>query len=268
MQSPQLLTRLRRREIDGIVVKNVYDRATCEALRVALEAGRHDLIKTEFPAKFAAFFYGINLNLAHPDLKDYFAEAPRFRDGLSRLLPGELDLQRRITGLFAALDVRTNGQSPPPVAITSGGSATAAAAAASEVDGSVSAVARAGNSAAATNAVAREIVSPDDVIRAIKSGEIAIKQTDGAAADRNSLADRVWLFDEAQGSFVPPSAEQLTIVIDRDEGHAPLPVQSAEELGLVATAAMVTSEPTWLGTLRQFGRKAVQVVQQGTRWMQ
>jgi hypothetical protein len=38
-QSPQLLTRLRHREIDGIVVKNVYDRATCEALRIALEAG-------------------------------------------------------------------------------------------------------------------------------------------------------------------------------------------------------------------------------------
>lgn len=103
-QSPQLLTRLRHREIDGIVVKNVYDRATCEALRIALEAGHHDLIKTEFPAKFAAFFYGINLNLAHPDLKDYFAEAPRFRDGLSRLFPGELDLQQRITGLFGALD--------------------------------------------------------------------------------------------------------------------------------------------------------------------
>ena len=103
-QSPQLLTRLRRREIDGLVVKAVYDRATCEALRAELEAGRHGLIKTEFPAKFAAFFYGINLNLAHPDLKDYFAEAQRFRDGLSRLLSGGLDLQHRVTRLFSALD--------------------------------------------------------------------------------------------------------------------------------------------------------------------
>ena len=170
-------------------------------------------------------------------------------------------------------DLRTNGAAQKPVAITSGGSATAAAAAAAEVDGGVSAVAR--NSAAATNAVAREIVSPDDVIRAIKSGEIAIKHTDGAA-DRNSLAGRVWLFDEAQGSFVPPSAEQLTIVIDRDHGHSPPPVPSAEALGaealgaealgLIATAAMVTAEPTWLGTLRQFGRKAARVVQQGARW--
>ena len=37
------------------------------------------------------------------------------------------------------------------------------------------------NGAAATNAVAREIVSPDDVIRVIKSGDIAIKHTDGAS---------------------------------------------------------------------------------------
>jgi hypothetical protein len=45
-QSPQLLTRLRHHEIDGIVVKNVYDRAICGALRIALEAGHHDLIET------------------------------------------------------------------------------------------------------------------------------------------------------------------------------------------------------------------------------
>jgi hypothetical protein len=189
-------------------------------------------------------------------------------------------------------DVPTNGQSAQPLAITSGGSATVVATAPSDIDGGVAAVARAGNSAAATNAVAREIVSPDDVIRAIKSGEIAIKHTDGAA-DRNGLAGRVWLFDEAQGSFVPPSAEQLTIVIDRDHGQAPPLAQpakalgaealgaealgaealgaealGAKALGLVAAAAMITAEPTWLGTLRQFGRKAVRVVQQGTKWMQ
>ena len=100
-RSPHILTRLRAREIDGIIVKEVYDRATCEAVRAELEAGRHGLIRTDFPAKFAAFFYGINLNLTHPDLKEYFAEAPRFRDGLSRLFPGELDLESRLTRLMS-----------------------------------------------------------------------------------------------------------------------------------------------------------------------
>jgi hypothetical protein len=103
-QSPQILARMRAREIDGIIIKQVYDRATCDAVRVELEAGRHGLIRTDFPAKFAAFFYGINLNLTHPDLREYFAEAPRFRDGISRLLRGQLDLESRITRLLAALD--------------------------------------------------------------------------------------------------------------------------------------------------------------------
>jgi hypothetical protein len=103
-QSPSLLTRLRAREIDGVVVKGVYDLATCEAVRAELEGERHGLIKTEFPAKFAAYFLGANLNLAHPDLNAYFAEAPRFREGLSRLAQGKLDLERRVTSLFSSLD--------------------------------------------------------------------------------------------------------------------------------------------------------------------
>jgi hypothetical protein len=103
-RSPDLLTRLRRREIDGVLVKDVYDGATCAAVRHDLEQNRHHLIRTDFPAKFAAFFYGINLNLAHPDLQDYFDEAPRFRAALAKLLAGELDLERRLTGLMSGLD--------------------------------------------------------------------------------------------------------------------------------------------------------------------
>lgn len=112
-QSRQILTRLRDREIDGVLIKQVYDGATCAALCAALEAGRHGLIKTEFPAKFAAFFYGVNLNLAHPDLEDYFAEAPRFRAGLARLFPGDLDLEARITGLLSMLDDRRDYAAAP-----------------------------------------------------------------------------------------------------------------------------------------------------------
>lgn len=92
-RSPHVLTQMRAGDIDGILVKNVYDRATCEAVSSELEAGRHGLIRTDFPSKFAAFFYGINLNLAYPDLKEYFAEAPRFREGLSTLLAGGLNLE-------------------------------------------------------------------------------------------------------------------------------------------------------------------------------
>lgn len=103
-QSQHLLTQLRRGVIEGVLIKQVYDQPTCAQLCAALEGGRHDLIRTDFPAKFAAFFYGINLNLAHPDLKEYFAEAPKFRDGLARLFPGDLDLERRLKTLMSAFD--------------------------------------------------------------------------------------------------------------------------------------------------------------------
>jgi hypothetical protein len=103
-QSGDLLTRLRAREIDGVIVTGIYDAATCERVKAQLEGNNTGLIRTDFPAKFAAFFYGINLNLAHPDLKDYFAEVPRFRDGLAKLLPSGLDLESRLTSLMSALD--------------------------------------------------------------------------------------------------------------------------------------------------------------------
>lgn len=103
-QSSELLGRLRRQELDGIVIKDVYDRAACEAVTEKLEAGQHGLIRTDFPAKFAAFFYGINLNLTHPDLREYFAAVPRFDDGLAQLLPGPLNLEQRLTALMSALD--------------------------------------------------------------------------------------------------------------------------------------------------------------------
>jgi hypothetical protein len=112
-QSPHILTRLRGREIEAIIVKQVYDRATCEAICAGLEGGQHGLIRTDFPAKFAAFFYGINLNLTHPDLKDYFAEAPAFREKLSRLFRGELDLERRVSRVLSALDQGYDYTSPP-----------------------------------------------------------------------------------------------------------------------------------------------------------
>jgi hypothetical protein len=103
-QSPQLLTQIRGGEIEAVLIKEVYDAETCAQLCDQLEGGSHGLIRTDFPAKFAAFFYGINLNLAHPDLKEYFAEAAKFREGLARLFPGALGLEPRLQHLMSALD--------------------------------------------------------------------------------------------------------------------------------------------------------------------
>ncbi len=78
-----------------------------------MEEGRHGLVKTEFPAKFAAYFFGINLNLAHPDLVEYFARAPQFRERLARLSDGRLDLEERVTSLLSSLDEGRPYESAP-----------------------------------------------------------------------------------------------------------------------------------------------------------
>ena len=107
------LTALCRQDVDAIIVRRVYDAETCEQARAALEAGPADLVRTDFPAKFAAFFYGINLNLAHPDLDDYFAEVPRFKNALEALAGGTLHLQHRIGSLFSTLDGGRHYLPPP-----------------------------------------------------------------------------------------------------------------------------------------------------------
>ncbi len=119
---------------------------------------------------------------------------------------------------------------------------------------------------ASSNAIAREVVSADDIIRAIKASDISIRRGD-AVTDRAPLTGQVWLFDEAEGTFVPPEPEPLTIVLERGETKSGLG-QRVEALGLLATAAMVSTESSWLDSLRQFGRKAARVVQPGSKWIE
>jgi hypothetical protein len=95
---------LRREEIEGILVRDVYDPATCATLCRRLEDGRHGLVRSTFPAPFRAFFYGLNLNLTPPDLTGYFQAAPVFRERLAALFAPATDLEARVTGLLSALD--------------------------------------------------------------------------------------------------------------------------------------------------------------------
>jgi hypothetical protein len=110
--------------------------------------------------------------------------------------------------------------------------------------------------------LAREIVSPRDLIRAVNDSNIAIKVGDGVG---ERAYRRVWLFDDAGGTFVAPDPEPLTIVIDRAEVPVS-PTHPEHSLGIVTAAAVVAAGPSWLGVLRQFGRKAALAVQQRARW--
>lgn len=100
---PDAIRRMRREEIEGIVVREVYDPAECARICERLEAGRHGLLRTDFPPLMRAFFLGMNLNLT-VDLAAYFCAAPGFRDALARLFSGNLDLEARMASVLSALD--------------------------------------------------------------------------------------------------------------------------------------------------------------------
>jgi hypothetical protein len=99
-QRADAIRQMRREAFEGIILRNVYDPATCARVCGRLEDGRHGLMRTNFPAPFHAFFLGMNLNLTPPDLTDYFRLAPVFRERLA----GLIDLELRVTSLLSALD--------------------------------------------------------------------------------------------------------------------------------------------------------------------
>lgn len=96
--------RLRAGELQAIIVHGVLAPEVLERTVARLE--RHDppFLQTWFPEKFRAWFYGRNLNLAHPDLAGYFDEAARFNEQLEALLSTSPGIAQRIGGLLAGLD--------------------------------------------------------------------------------------------------------------------------------------------------------------------
>jgi hypothetical protein len=101
---PDAIRRMRHEEFDGLLVRGVYSEAACGRLCARLQAGHHALLRSDFPPLMRAHFFGINLNLAPPDLAGYFAAAPGFRAGLRDLFGAEGDLETRVGGLLSALD--------------------------------------------------------------------------------------------------------------------------------------------------------------------
>jgi hypothetical protein len=101
---PDTFERLRAGELQAAIVHDVYPQAVLDKLVERLE--RHDppFLQTWFPEKFRSWFFGRNLNLSHPDLPGYFAEAAQFHHQLETLFPPGLGLAPRVGSLLAALD--------------------------------------------------------------------------------------------------------------------------------------------------------------------
>ncbi|MDR7038069.1 hypothetical protein J2X36_002824 [Methylobacterium sp. BE186] len=109
------LGRLRADEIQAVVVRNVLGRAECAEIVADLETNAQNFPATAFPAPFRSSFYGMNLNLADPDLAAYFAMVPPFTESLAALMAPYGGFESRITGLLSAIDGgRPYGPPPGP----------------------------------------------------------------------------------------------------------------------------------------------------------
>ncbi|HEX9698458.1 MAG TPA: 2OG-Fe(II) oxygenase [Acidobacteriota bacterium] len=112
-EHPDVFDRLRRSDIHGLLLHNVYAPAMMRAVGERLE--RHDppFLKTWFPEEFHSWFYGRNLNLAHPELLGYFQEAELFNEQLETLLPDGLGVTGYLADLLASLDGGRRFHAPP-----------------------------------------------------------------------------------------------------------------------------------------------------------
>jgi hypothetical protein len=105
--------RLRRGDLQGVLVHRVYQEDVLGPVVERLECHDPPFLKTWFPAAFRSFFYGQNLNLAHPNLGPYFHAAHKFHDDLRELFPPGLGMTDHVAALLAQLDGGRPFWAPP-----------------------------------------------------------------------------------------------------------------------------------------------------------
>jgi hypothetical protein len=90
-------------------------------------------------------------------------------------------------------------------------------------------------------------VSPDDLILAIRKGDIAFKIDPPA---RTGAERSPWLFDQDQGTFEAPTPEQLTIFVEGDDDDGLAPAGNVGPVQAVAGEALVVPDQSWFGAIR------------------
>jgi hypothetical protein len=110
---PDAFDQLRRGDLHGVMVHNLYRPDTLNEVVEHLE--RHDppFIKTWFPVEFQSWFFGRNLNLTELDLHQYFHEAVGFHNHLEDLFPPSLGLTTYVASVLSQLDHGRPFRSPP-----------------------------------------------------------------------------------------------------------------------------------------------------------
>jgi len=110
---PDTFDRIRSGELQGALVRGVYSPEVLAGVVGRLERRALPFVHTGFPAPFRSYFLGRNLNLTHPDLREYFADAETFREHLASLFPPRLGIEDYLAGLLALLDRGRPFAAPP-----------------------------------------------------------------------------------------------------------------------------------------------------------
>lgn len=93
------------RQLDAVIIENVFDKNECNMIVNHLEKNTIDFEITEFPAPFKSIFYGRNLNLNEPDLKDYFDAAQQFHEKLKLLeKASDVPILKRLQAMMSELN--------------------------------------------------------------------------------------------------------------------------------------------------------------------
>ncbi len=109
---PDALTRLRADEIQAVVIHDVFTAGECARIVGDLASNIHDFPTSSFPTPFRSSFYGMNLNLADPDLRTYRDASPRFARSLEALLRPHGGFDGRVLKLLSTIDGRRRVRAP------------------------------------------------------------------------------------------------------------------------------------------------------------
>jgi hypothetical protein len=112
-EHPDAFDRIRAGDLQGMIVHDVYPAEVLAAVVERLERRDLPFVRTRFPAEFRSLFLGRNLNLSHPDLREYFADASAFHEHLAALFPPRLGVTDHLARILATLDRGRPFVAPP-----------------------------------------------------------------------------------------------------------------------------------------------------------
>ncbi len=97
------LQRFYRGELNGLVIRGVFDPAELEPIAERLDDNTPGFEKTLFPEEFKAGFFGLAVDMSEGDLKRYAESAARFRQNCRTLFEGASDFERRTFEMLGKL---------------------------------------------------------------------------------------------------------------------------------------------------------------------